>query len=189
MDSIQLIKAASEIAENTKPAQEICLLWGDWQIQRWWSCMTKSEWSGWVQAIFSVLAILASTLLARWVLAYERRIATRDTLTLARHLAESMCAFMELAEEIGSVHGAVTVNTAFEGIRERHLGIRLDLLSSPIRLAVDGLINISYQANATLTRAIEHWDSGDESWREGFEYWKPIVKKHAQTIREVAPLN
>jgi len=46
-------------------ANEICLLWGDWQIQRWWSCMTKAEWSGWMQAIGAVLAILGAFYLSK----------------------------------------------------------------------------------------------------------------------------
>ena len=33
----------------------------------WWAtCMTKGEWSGWMQAIFSVLAILGAITIAWW---------------------------------------------------------------------------------------------------------------------------
>ncbi|ADU36927.1 hypothetical protein [Variovorax paradoxus] len=38
------------------PATEYCFLWIDW----WPLCMTKAEWSGWMQAIFSVAAIIAA---------------------------------------------------------------------------------------------------------------------------------
>jgi len=38
------------------PAPEFCFLAIDW----WPFCMTKAEWSGWVQAIFSVVAIVAA---------------------------------------------------------------------------------------------------------------------------------
>ncbi|QOF80314.1 hypothetical protein [Variovorax sp. 38R] len=38
------------------PAPEYCFLWIDW----WPLCMTKAEWSGWMQAIFSVAAIAAA---------------------------------------------------------------------------------------------------------------------------------
>lgn len=37
-------------------APEYCFLWIDW----WPLCMTKAEWSGWMQAIFSVAAIFAA---------------------------------------------------------------------------------------------------------------------------------
>lgn len=38
----------------------ICLLWGDWQIHQWWSCMTKAEWSGWMQFLGSILALIVA---------------------------------------------------------------------------------------------------------------------------------
>lgn len=40
--------------------QEICLLWGSWQLQYWWSCMSKSEWASWAQFAGTVLAIILS---------------------------------------------------------------------------------------------------------------------------------
>lgn len=58
MDFNHLASAASNAAGNA--TQEICLFWGTWQIQEWWSCMSKSEWSAWVQAIFSVIAIFVA---------------------------------------------------------------------------------------------------------------------------------
>jgi hypothetical protein len=45
---------------------EICLLWGDWQIQQWWSCMNRSEWASWVQAVGSILAICGAVFIAWW---------------------------------------------------------------------------------------------------------------------------
>ncbi len=40
----------------TTPPPDYCLLW----MGYWWSCMSKTEWSGWVQAVGSILAILAT---------------------------------------------------------------------------------------------------------------------------------
>lgn len=48
------------ITNFPKGADEFCLL----GIQHWSTCMTKSEWSGWMQAVFSVVAILASSYVA-----------------------------------------------------------------------------------------------------------------------------
>lgn len=45
---------------------EICLLWGDWQIHQWWSCMNRAEWASWVQAVGSVLAIGGAACIAWW---------------------------------------------------------------------------------------------------------------------------
>ena len=42
------------------PVQEYCFLWIDW----WPMCMTKAEWSGWMQAIGSVLAIFGAFIIA-----------------------------------------------------------------------------------------------------------------------------
>ncbi|MDP4076202.1 hypothetical protein [Acidovorax sp. A1169] len=63
MDTNQLAEALARAVELAKPAQEYCLLWfwTDW----WPLCMTKAEWSGWTQAIFSVLAIYFSVYLYR----------------------------------------------------------------------------------------------------------------------------
>lgn len=41
---------------------EFCFAW----IDHWSTCMTKSEWSGWMQAIFSVIAIFVAIVLPRW---------------------------------------------------------------------------------------------------------------------------
>lgn len=53
MDPNQLIKALGDAAVNAKPAQEYCLFWWDW----WPMCMTKGEWSGWMQAIGSIVTV------------------------------------------------------------------------------------------------------------------------------------
>lgn len=50
------------LIENLRqtPAPEYCFLWIDW----WPMCMTKAEWSGWVQAIGSIAAILVAVKVA-----------------------------------------------------------------------------------------------------------------------------
>lgn len=62
------------------PAPEFCFLW----IDHWSTCMTKGEWSGWMQAIFSVLAIAA----AIGVSARERHLTARDARARSRVLAK-----------------------------------------------------------------------------------------------------
>lgn len=63
---------------------EICLLWGDWQIQQWWSCMTKAEWSGWMQA----LGALAALAIAMWLSGSPMRAERRHALINARAFAQ-----------------------------------------------------------------------------------------------------
>jgi len=52
------------------PTPEYCLLWIDW----WPFCMTKAEWSGWVQAIGAALAILAAAAIATYQASHARRL-------------------------------------------------------------------------------------------------------------------
>ena len=42
--------------------QDYCFLW----INHWSTCMTKSEWSSWIQAIGSISAILLSVIIVKW---------------------------------------------------------------------------------------------------------------------------
>lgn len=54
MKTEQVIEGIGKAVAATQPAQEYCLFWWDW----WPTCMTKGEWSGWMQAIGAVAAIL-----------------------------------------------------------------------------------------------------------------------------------
>lgn len=63
---------------------EYCLLWIDW----WAFCMTKAEWSGWMQAIFSVIAIAAAGLFAYLPIEEARRNAARARQEGRRALVE-----------------------------------------------------------------------------------------------------
>ncbi|KGG86711.1 hypothetical protein [Comamonas thiooxydans] len=54
MNADQVIGGIGRAVAATKPAPEYCLFW----IDHWSTCMTKSEWSGWMQAIGSIAAIV-----------------------------------------------------------------------------------------------------------------------------------
>ncbi len=77
MDANQLTGALARAVEAAKLAQEYCFLWIDW----WPMCMTKAEWSGWMQAIFSVLAILAAAFLTWWQLDVTRKAADLERMS------------------------------------------------------------------------------------------------------------
>jgi hypothetical protein len=66
MDADQLAEGIARAVEAAKPAQEYCFLW----IDHWSMCMTKAEWSGWMQAIGSVVALL----IAIWIPWRERKL-------------------------------------------------------------------------------------------------------------------
>ncbi|MGF6211820.1 hypothetical protein [Comamonas sp. 4034] len=187
MDTNQLVTAIGEAVANARPAQEYCLLWGDLQINSWWSCMTKSEWSGWMQAIFGALAILSSALLAIWIANRERRIAGKDALSLSVQHANSMVAFVRMAREMQTIDGAVTINSAFEGALDSGSSIRLDVLDSNIRGSVHALNNIARQANAILLRLIQADDLSAVDWPNAFFHWEARVFKHANIIKAPPP--
>ena len=60
MNADQVIEGIGKVVAAAKPAQEYCLLWSDYW---WWMCMTKAEWSGWAQAIGSIVALLMAAAL------------------------------------------------------------------------------------------------------------------------------
>lgn len=93
MDTNQVIKAIGEAAANTKPAQEYCFLW----LDHWSTCMTKSEWSGWMQAIFSVMAIIFASMAPFWQEARSERKSLKIT---SLRLKESRIAFLNAYDRL-----------------------------------------------------------------------------------------
>jgi len=85
MDANQLIKALGDAAGAAKPPQEYCLLW----VDTWATCMTKAEWSGWMQAIGAVLAVaFAGAIAAKQIKA--ARIDAENDRHEARRLAANL---------------------------------------------------------------------------------------------------
>ena len=93
------------------PTPEYCFLW----IQWWPLCMTKAEWSGWVQAIGSILAILTSAAVVWWQVGRQHRLqmtaeerrslehelhAIRDACTLANYAAAQTSELIKLLLDI-----------------------------------------------------------------------------------------
>lgn len=62
------------------PTPEYCLFWATW----WLLCMTKGEWSGWVQAVGSVVAIMAGAGAVWW------QVHTQHRLQAAERTAEAV---------------------------------------------------------------------------------------------------
>lgn len=80
MDSNQLIKALGDAAAAGNPAQEYCFLWIDW----WATCMTKAEWSGWMQAAGAMLALTIAIGVPWW----DQRRQRSERLKKAAHDAD-----------------------------------------------------------------------------------------------------
>jgi len=85
MDANQLAEALARAVEAAKPAAEYCFLANQ---DRWWTvCMTKGEWSGWMQAIFSIVAIGTAFLVAFIAHYLETQRVRERELVLADHVA------------------------------------------------------------------------------------------------------
>lgn len=68
------------------PPPEFCLLW----IDHWTTCMTKSEWSGWAQALGAIAALAITLFLWRRSESQEGRKAEKNLRTFAGSLATSL---------------------------------------------------------------------------------------------------
>lgn len=55
---------------------EYCFFW----IDHWSACMTKAEWSGWVQAIGAIAAIASGVLVVWWQLHRQQRLTREDVI-------------------------------------------------------------------------------------------------------------
>lgn len=55
MDANELAEAIARAVVAAKPAPEHC-----WGLAEWSACMSSSEWAAWVQAVFSIVAIVAA---------------------------------------------------------------------------------------------------------------------------------
>lgn len=56
-----LFEGLARAVEMANPAQEYCFL----RIQHWSMCMTKAEWSGWMQVLGTIAAIFGAFYLSR----------------------------------------------------------------------------------------------------------------------------
>ncbi|MEQ6309895.1 hypothetical protein ABN448_21950 [Delftia acidovorans] len=73
MEAVEIYNGIAKAVEAAKPAQEYCFLW----LSHWSTCMTKSEWSGWAQAI-GVAFALASPWIKGKIDKYRSRPVARD---------------------------------------------------------------------------------------------------------------
>ncbi len=127
MDTNQLAGALSQVAGAIKPASEICLLWIDF----WATCMTKSEWAAWMQAIGSLIAIGVAVAIPYW----QKWHADRENFNRARQCLLLHCALVaemtKLAEAAGANPGLAlrTAHTISANLVAKHDSVSLPNLS------------------------------------------------------------
>lgn len=94
------------------PTSEYCLLWIDW----WPLCMTKGEWSGWMQAVGSVLAIIFGALAVWWQVRKQRQQVDEQLIEAAKKIVNAAFWFrMSLIE----LRVALREKWSYRGAHER----------------------------------------------------------------------
>ena len=90
MNADQVIEGIGNVVAAAKPVQEYCFLWIDW----WPLCMTKAEWSGWMQALGTFVAILFALALPFM----QNKFRRARTYVLAKHALMQLVAIYESLE-------------------------------------------------------------------------------------------
>ena len=140
MDVNQLIRALGDAAGSAKSPQEYCFLWIDW----WATCMTKAEWSGWMQAIFSVIAILMSAFLLRHQLRHNELAIKRSAVSRIRTFVAFLASYVD----------RFTDTADFNSLEMKRQGA---LLQSQIDLSINiqaDVLNIEWIAALESARAV-----------------------------------
>lgn len=131
MNEDQLVAAIARAVEAAKPAQEYCFLWINW----WATCMTKAEWSGWMQAIGAIIGLITAITLPFFLRWLEKREVTKrawdeSDLTIRLHSSLLVTNEQLLRVALGNMPGA-------KG--EGHPGN-----DAEVRLAIDALTPVSF---------------------------------------------
>lgn len=135
MEANQLIKALGDAAAAVKPPQEYCFLWIDW----WATCMTKAEWSGWMQAIGAVVALflvwlqttrqIAADRLAR---KEEHASRVRGTMVRAEHVVKELRHLCEKSQLVASsIALGILKPEAVQETRDLFDGLGMQLMLLP----------------------------------------------------------
>ncbi len=91
-------------------ATEICFLY----IDHWLTRLTKSEWASWFQAIFSVVAILASAGAVYWQVTRQRREREQEAVQAKAQAIKDIAESLEHVDKwVGAANGLAS--ETFEG--------------------------------------------------------------------------
>lgn len=127
MDTNELIKLLGDAAATAKPPQEYCLLW----IDSWATCMTKAEWSGWMQAIGAFIALCVAV----GVPYLQERFREAADFKQARNCLIALCGLIDVMREQvksnpdGPQSAVVAAQEAAKNVLLRFRHVRLPNLS------------------------------------------------------------
>lgn len=138
METNQIAGLMSRVAEASTQASEYCILG---LPQGWATCMTKAEWSGWMQAIGALLA-LAIAIALPWS---ERRRARRE---IREKLAADAGVVLRFYSELLETNDAfldVAIAHLPGGKHERHPDVRQQVL-----VAIHSLRSMPFEQLRTI---------------------------------------
>lgn len=182
MNADQVIEGIGKaVAANS--TQEYCLFWSDYW---WWMCMTKDEWSGWMQAVGTFAAILFALALPFM----QNKFRRARTYVLAKHGLMQLVATYEAMEYVIRT-GAFSTEGALKGIHPQlqSLVAALELVRadelSPAALPIwwsarananqlTALANLQFPEDA-LTETLAKYKSVANGCLSGFHVYEPRV--------------
>jgi hypothetical protein len=143
---------------------EYCLFWINW----WATCLTKSEWSSWVQALGTILALVVAGLLAWWEV-HRRRIeegvrvgdALMARVAILDVLLTQLTVFLRTLREHGDA-AAPSRYGAYRGlVNILEEARKIELREMPTHASVLALTN-ARSVVALMSETFDH--SGDGRW-------------------------
>lgn len=140
MNADQVIDGIGKAVAATKPTQEYCFLW----IDHWSTCMTKSEWSGWMQAIGAVAAILGSLYIATRQERKQLHLAKKSSVARVRLFVSNVSASVVTLKESKQVN-------RIEMLRQR--AVLREALTVGASVSAE-LLNANWQLALEVTRSI-----------------------------------
>lgn len=183
MNADQIIQGIGKAVVATKPADEFCLF----KIDSLFTCMTKAEWSGWMQAIFSVIAILVSSFISMWIVRQDKNNRRLESLCGAVMLAENLYTATNKALNINSPKEFGSLIALFEDTVDQAISIRGEFLPIDARVALNGLRAIARMAYKSSESTDVVVPTDQNKWNTEFLYWNGRSREHLKVLLKCLP--
>lgn len=175
-----VIKEIGKAITETPAMQEYCLFWWDW----WPMCMTRGEWSGWMQAIGAVAALA----IAIWLSGSPERAEKRDAVAQARAFAKAIVVFVQGMGYAAQMNERGVLVLSIAGLNEIAV---LSQSARPERLPKEGmeaLMNLKiYVAQVLLiARAFESQptDKNSADFQKLISHFAPLMKSSVDVLHK-----
>lgn len=181
MNTDQVIEGISKAVSAVQPAQEYCIL-GFWGVTWWPVCMTKAEWSGWMQAFGAVLALG----IAIWVAGSHERLEKRDALIKARVFAKQLvlCVQGMAYRNDRKTHDVFLLSIAsLEELKSFSLSVRSERMPESAMLAFIDMrqIAVAILLNANAVREDPSAEN-DAKFEKRIRFYSGLILEHVRVL-------